>query len=116
MTLKDVGAGLKPAPTREGFVNRVHVDDAVSGIKLLLEKGRPGEIYLGVDNEPATEEEFYSWMCENFSIKRPADPERTGKNDRGSGKRCSNKKMKALGWALKYPTFKEGYQALMKEI
>ena len=97
------------------YSNRIHLDDAVSGIRLLLEKGKPREIYLGVDNEPSTEDLFYSWIYENLSIERPAAQERTSENDHGSNKRCSNKKLKALGWVLKYPTFREGYKALIKE-
>ena len=115
--LNDAGAhGRVPLPVfSKAYVNRVHVDDAVNGIKLLLEKGGPREIYLGVDDEPSTEDEFYSWIYENLPIKRSADPEKINESDRGSNKRCSNKKMKKLGWALKYPTFREGYEALMKE-
>ena len=116
VTLKDVRARHAVPLHSEMFVNRVHVDDAVSGIRLLLEKGRPREIYLGVDNEPSTEDQFYSWIYENLSIERPVAQERTSENDHGSNKRCSNKKLKALGWVLKYPTFREGYRMLMREM
>lgn len=30
-----------------------------------------------------------------------------------SGKRCSNKKIKSLGYSFKFPTFREGYEALL---
>jgi nucleoside-diphosphate-sugar epimerase len=97
------------------YSNRIQVDDAVSGIRLLLEKGKLGEIYLGVDDEPSTGDDFYSWIYEELSIKKTQDSGKTAENDRVSNKRCSNKKMKALGWTLKYPTYKEGYKTLMNE-
>ena len=112
--------GMKEGKIKPSFSdfysNRVHVDDAVSGIRLLLEKGRPGEIYLGVDDEPATDKEFYSWVCENFSIQKLPGRATANGDDRGSSKRCSNKKMKQLGWMLKYPTFREGYTSLVSEL
>src|SRR3989338_11046541 len=91
------------------YSNRIHVDDAVSGIKLLMEKGKPGEIYLGVDDEPTTGHQFYSWIYEKLSIAKSSDTDKTSENDRASNKRCSNKKMKQLGWVLKHPSFKQGY-------
>jgi len=98
------------------YSNRIHVDDAVSGIKLLMEKGKPGEIYLGVDDEPATENQFYSWIYEKLSLAKPSDSKKTNENDRASNKRCSNKKIKQLGMKFKYPTFREGYSGLLAEI
>src|SRR3989338_3617199 len=91
------------------YSNRIHVDDAVSGIKLLLDKGKPGEIYLGVDDEPTTANQFYSWIYEKLSIAKPSDPDKISENNRASNKRCSNKKIKQLGMKFKYPTFREGY-------
>ncbi|OIO38406.1 MAG: hypothetical protein AUJ72_02590 [Candidatus Omnitrophica bacterium CG1_02_46_14] len=98
------------------YSNRIYVDDAVSGVRLLLEKGRIGEIYLGVDDGPSTEDDFYSWIYEELSVKKSQEPKKEAGNDRASSKRCSNKKMKALGWKLKYPTFREGYKILMREM
>lgn len=98
------------------YTNRIHVDDAVSGIKLLMDKGKAGEIYLGVDDEPATEDQFYSWIYEKLSISKPSDTDKTSENDRASNKRCSNKKMKQLGWVLKHPSFKQGYTSLLNEV
>jgi hypothetical protein len=32
---------------------------------------------------------------------------------RSGSKRCSNARAKALGWVPRYPTYKEGYEALL---
>lgn len=104
---------LKPSFS-EVYVNRIHVDDAVSGIHLLLEKGRPKEIYLGVDDCPSTQKEFYEWLCPKLGLKITTD-KILKESARVSNKRCLNKKIKELGLKLKYPTFKEGYDQLIAD-
>lgn len=106
---------LKPV-LGELFMNRIHVQDIVRGMRLLLEKGNPGEIYLGADDAPCTQREFYTWVFEKLSLSLPstsAEPEKTA---HGSNKRCSNKKIKELGLKLRYPTYREGYLPLIEEV
>ena len=102
---------LKPSFS-DVFVNRIHVEDAAAGIELLLEKGKINEIYLGVDDYPSTQKEFYEWICGKLSLSKTAD-DRMKDTARVSNKRCSNKKIKELGFKLKYPTFREGYSELI---
>jgi nucleoside-diphosphate-sugar epimerase len=85
------------------FMNRIHVDDAVSAIALLLEKGAPGEIYLASDDNPCTEREFYEWLKLEGPIK----------DEELRGKRCANRKLKSIGWKLSYPSYLQGYTALL---
>jgi len=97
------------------YTNRIHLDDIVEGIQVLMEKGKAGEIYLGVDDEPVTQDVFYSWIYEKLSLVKPdADILKTAP-PRGS-KRCSNQKIKALGLQFKYPSFRQGYRELIKEV
>lgn len=102
---------FKPALS-DDYTNRIHLEDVVSAIKLLFDKGREGEVYLGVDDYPCTQREFYSWLYGKLTLSPPA-----GGTDKmrghGFNKRCSNKKIKALGLKLKYPSHKEGYLALL---
>jgi nucleoside-diphosphate-sugar epimerase len=85
------------------FMNRIHVDDVVSAIVLLLNKGVPGEIYLASDDQPCTEREFYMWLKVQGLV-----------NDEGpKGKKCTNRKLKSIGWKLSYPSYLQGYTALL---
>lgn len=107
------------------YTNRIHVEDAAAAIEVLLDRGKPGEIYLGVDDRPSTQREFYEWLYVRLGRPLPAVSERSESNppakpfdspaDGGlaQGKRCSNNKLKALGWTPKYPSFKEGYAELL---
>ncbi len=100
------------------YMNRIHLHDLVRAIRLLLDKGTPGQIYLGADDAPCTQREFYSWVFEKLSLPLPkaSNEDEAGVLPHGSNKRCSNRKLKALGLQLRYPTYKEGYQPLIQEI
>lgn len=102
---------FKPALS-DDCTNRIHLEDVVSCIKLIFKKGKAGQVYLGVDDHPCTQREFYTWLYARLKIPVPE-----GGTDRmrphGSNKRCSNKKIKALGLRLKYPSYKEGYAAFL---
>ncbi len=109
--LRDIKEGRFTGTLTRSYTNRIHRDDAVSAIRLVMEKGKPGEIYLVVDDEPVTREVFYRWVYEKLDLAvPPRHPGGEGETD--LGKRCSNAKIKALGLRLKYPSFREGYAAL----
>ncbi len=100
-------------------MNMIHRDDVAGCIIAALERGRPGEIYNAVDNEPVTQREFYEWLAGQLGRPMPpavpesAEPERK----RGvTSKRVSNRKLvEELGCRLKYPTFRDGYAALIAQ-
>lgn len=104
---------LSPSFSGSVYTNRIRVEDAARAVLLALEKGRAGEIYLGVDDEPSSQREFYEWVYRKLSIPVAAKAD-TGA-PHGSNKRCSNRKIKALGLTLRYPSFREGYDDLIRE-
>lgn len=98
------------------YMNRMHLTDIVRGIRLLLEKGVPGQVYLGADDAPCTQREFYSWVFERLGLPAPKNAKEPEKEmTHGSNKRCSNGKLKALGLRLRFPSYKEGYAPLIEE-
>jgi nucleoside-diphosphate-sugar epimerase len=97
----------------EAYVNRIRLEDAVSALEALLERGRAGEVYLVVDDAPSRGGEFASWLEERLGRGPDGPDARRGHAPRGSNKRCSNRKMRALGWAPRYPSFREGYADLV---
>jgi nucleoside-diphosphate-sugar epimerase len=96
-------------------LNMIHRDDVVGALIAALEKGRPGGIYNGVDDEPVTQLGFFQWLSGALGgAMPPAAPEAPGTpRKRGStNKRVSNRKLKTeLGYAFKYATFRQGYEA-----
>ncbi len=100
---------IKPAATDQ-FVNRIRVEDAAAAIGMLLQKGTPGELYLGVDDTPSTHREFYAWLLPKLGMPDAAVARTVFK-----GKRCKNAKLAAIGFKCKYPSFREGYEELLEE-
>jgi len=90
---------------REAYMSWVRVEDAAAAVGLAAESGRPGEVYLIVDDEPVRREDFYRFAAERAGLPPPDFPSRPG----DLGKRCSNRKARAeLGFAPRFPTYREG--------
>lgn len=96
--------------------NRIHRDDCVG---ILAHLGRPevaGGIYLGVDHAPCTQCELMDWLADQLSVPRPARVAGTAGGVRGSNKRVKNERLRASGYSLLYPSYKEGYTELLRSV
>ena len=99
------------------MLNMIHREDVAGVIITALERGRPGEIYNAADDEPVAQREFYRWLAEQLGRPLPpAEVETTGGKRGLTNKVVSNRKLKAeLGYRFRYPTFREGYAAEVRE-
>jgi len=110
-------------PVTEGYLNMVHREDAAGAVAYLLTNdcGRD-EAVLVTDDEPVDKWTFADWLADKCGLDSP--PKRTKKErltDDGlsaaarrrilTSKRCSNERLRELGYSLQYPTFREGYRA-----
>ena len=98
------------------FLNMIHRDDVAGAVIAALQRGRPGETYNAVDDEPVTQLEFFQWLCGKTGRPLPAAAaEGSEARKRGAAnKRVSNRKLKQeLGYEFKFPTFREGYIELL---
>ena len=87
------------------FINQVHRDDIASAFNLLVRRGLP-EIYNVVDDQPMLLSECYAWLAKELRRAPPSTGVASEKRKRGdSNKRVSNKRLRALGWNPRYPTF-----------
>jgi len=93
-------------------LNMIHRDDAANAIIAALKHGRPGEVYNLVDDEPVTQLALFQWLAAELHRPLPpcVSPDSLLERRRGStSKRISNAKLKReLGYAFRYPTFREG--------
>jgi nucleoside-diphosphate-sugar epimerase len=96
------------------YGNRIHSDDAAGLLAYLLAADARGvtleDCYIGVDDAPAPLAEVVQWMREYLGVTQWAE---NSSLRRSGSKRCSNARAKALGWVPRYPTYKEGYEALL---
>lgn len=100
------------------FTNRIHQEDCVQVLAFLLEKKLAGtalaQYYLASDDDPAPLYEVMSWLAEQLSIPKPAINPVT--RDSTMNKRCNNQRLKALGYQFSYPSYKDGYIKLIKNL
>jgi nucleoside-diphosphate-sugar epimerase len=101
------------------WINMVHRDDVAGCIVAALDKGRAGEIYNAVDDEPVTQIDFFRWLSETLGRDMPpfgaAGP--AGGKRGAASKRVANRKIKAeLDYRFRHPTFREGYSAEIRRL
>jgi len=114
-------------PVTEGYLNMIHRDDAAGAVRFLLETDATrGEVVLVVDDEPTDKWAFADWLASECGLDAP--PKRT-KDERLAGdglseaarrriltsKRCSNDKLRGLGYEFAYPTYREGYRTAIEK-
>lgn len=102
--LDQVREGRVTDPHR--WTNRIHRTDAAAAVvHLLTTAAQPEPLYLGTDDEPAQLGDVAAYLADRIGAPAPppADPAR------GHGKRLSNARLRATGWAPTLPTYREGY-------
>ena len=116
--LKRLQAGDALIPEQHPkWLNLIYLSDIISAIRHGL-SGRlePGTVYNVIDNEPASYREIYQWLCDQLQLPLPVTgtPDYFGK--RGlTNKRVSNQKLRDTGWLPLYSSFREGYEAMLKQ-
>lgn len=112
--IEQVRAGVCVAAEPPQYSNRIHRDDAAGLLAHLLLQADEDELlapcYLGVDDEPASLHEVASWLAERLGVRLLEDGPGIG---RQGSKRCSNELARESGWEPEYPSFREGYAAML---
>lgn len=108
-SLREGRAGI--AAGQPQWRNRIHRDDAARAIVHLLGLPGPAPVYLGVDCEPtdhaAMLRELAGW------IGAPAPQVLDHLASGSANRRCRNARLLASGFRFLYPTWREGYRALL---
>jgi len=118
-------------PVTEGYRNVIHRDDAAGVVRFVLE--RQGErtelssdgVLLAVDDEPVEKWTFADWLaaaCGEPPPEKRTIAERLAAGDLSepakrrlrTSKRCSNERVRTLGYEFAFPTFQEGYRAAIE--
>ncbi|MBT9299932.1 MULTISPECIES: SDR family oxidoreductase [Pseudomonas] len=113
--LSQVRQGYRVAIEPPLYGNRIHVDDAAGLLAFLLQHVEQGgsldKVYIGVDDAPAPLSEVVGWLREYLGVTEWAEDASVR---RAGSKQCSNARAKALGWTPTYPSYREGYAAILK--
>lgn len=100
------------------YTNRIHADDCAGVLAHLLQRQARGQsvahLYLASDSKPAPMAEVVAWLSMQLKTDRaifaPEQP-----SERGN-KRCSNQRLLASGFQLRYPDYQQGYSAVLREL
>ena len=109
-------------PVVEGYRNIIHRDDAAGVVGFLLDADvARDEVVLVADDEPTSRWAFADWLADACGRAGPAkltveeylaehDVSAARRRRLTSDKRCSNDRLRELGYDLRYPTFRAGYR------
>lgn len=112
--IEQVRQGKASASTH--ITNRIHADDCAGSLAHLIDLSRNGQdvqpVYLATDSAPVAMIDVVTWLAKQMGIADFLSDEAT--NERGN-KRCSNRRLLDSGYVFRYPTFKEGYAAVLAD-
>lgn len=111
--IRQVGSGAARKTAAVSYTNRIHRDDAAAAIVHLMSMDSPAGLYLGVDDEPADRTAVLEFLSAELGVGLTweADAD-AGARTRGN-KRCSNALLRSTGFQFNYPTYREGYRAVL---
>jgi len=109
-----------------GVLGWVHHEDAAAATVAALERGRPGEAYNIVDDEPASWRAVYTAMAQALGTPRPRTLPRwlfrviapyVASFAVDTSMRVSNTKAALeLGWRPQFPSYRDGVRAMAREL
>jgi nucleoside-diphosphate-sugar epimerase len=98
------------------YSNRIHRDDCAGVLRHLMSLERAEPLYVAADHEPTEMAVVLGWIAERLGAPPPRtapDPGPGVRHDRINNKRVKNARLLASGYRFRYPTFREGYAALI---
>lgn len=104
----------------EHAISRIHIDDAVGAVFAAETHAPHQSRFLVADDLPTTQREYATWLCERLGLPlppsrptlAPGKPRVPHRN-----RRIRNTGIKsALGFTLRYPTYREGEAAIEAEL
>jgi len=140
--IDQVRSGTAVIPAASRFTNRIHRDDAAAAIVHLCTMDTvPAPVYLGVDHEPAELGDVLDFLATELGLPRPPSESAGavaagaagaaaggasasgasasggkaagGEPSRGGNKRASSGLLRSTGFEFQYPSFREGYRAVL---
>ncbi len=109
---------LKIPGDGKSYVSRIHLDDLARIIAACFERPMESSTYVVGDLEPSTHLESITWLCGRMGIEVPgfADLSEVSPTLRGNRQIDSSKLLKELNITLQYPSYREGYGAILDDL
>ena len=102
------------------WTNRIHRDDCVESLFFLgqcyLAGTKLNPLYIGTDHAPVSQWELVNWIAAHMAVKQTFNSELSlADMVPTKGKQLSSQALQALGYEFIYPSYVQGYQALLKD-
>ena len=97
------------------WTNWCHLDDAVSTVVAALLQGRPGAVYHASDAHPARRAEVVRFVAGRLGIEPPTSVEGVSVPARADRRISAEATREELGLVPRFPSFREGLEALLSE-
>jgi nucleoside-diphosphate-sugar epimerase len=109
------GGGVQYEPPY--YTNRIHRDDCVAVLRFIVDRMVAGDhvasVYLASDDDPAPKWDVYSTLAARLGL--PSPEKKFLSPDADQNKRCSNARIKELGYRFIYSSYRDGYESLLQE-
>jgi len=111
--VRDGEALTYPPPPH--YLNQIHADDAAGALAHLVDLPEPESLYIVSDREPSDRNDVIRWLAARLGKPVPAQGTNESRPARRAGnKRCASHRLAASGYTFRYPSFREGYAALLE--
>jgi nucleoside-diphosphate-sugar epimerase len=102
------------------WTNRIHRDDCVESLVFLAQCYLTGTklapLYIGTDSAPVSQWELVNWLAAHMNVAQSLDPALTLTDMvPAKGKQLSSQALQDLGYQFLYPSYVQGYQALLAD-
>ncbi len=109
--LDTVASGGKVQYKPPYYMNRIHRKDCIGVLCFIANKMIAGinlePIYLASDDDPAPRWDVFNFIADKLGTGRPEKQILPHNSDQN--KRCSNKRLKQLGYEFLYKSYRDGY-------
>jgi len=106
--------GALSAKTRAGLTNRIHRDDCARVLAHLVSLGALAPRYNGSDCAPTPLGDIVDWLAGQLGLATPPEgDDALAMPQRGGNRRVSSALLRASGFHFRYPTYREGFGALL---
>ncbi|TFC17925.1 NAD-dependent epimerase/dehydratase family protein [Cryobacterium algoritolerans] len=111
--ITQVRAGRATVSALSRHTNRIHRDDASAAIVHLMTRVEPpAQLYIGVDSAPVVGIDVLNFLAGELGLPVPIVVETNSR--RGGDKRLRNQRLLDTGFGFTYPSYREGYRAILE--
>jgi len=94
------------------WTNRLHVDDLADALLHVLDLPNPLTLYCATDDTPVMEHQVLAGLRELLGVAAVPTPPLA---EAPRGRRVSNQRLRASGWAPRFPDYRSGYLAVLRD-